>query len=91
MNEILIKYFSARMLSTLDMNQLFRCLFDKFGECRMSLVPMISHEQAQASRLVDGIEAVDERYWIFHRINDEWVRQRDMEDMEATIVRKGQK
>jgi hypothetical protein len=76
------------MFSTLDMNQLFRCVFETFGECQMSLLPMTSQERAQASTQVDGIEAVNERYWIFHRLEDQWVRQRDLEE---TIVRKGQK
>jgi hypothetical protein len=88
MNEILIKYFSARMLSTLDMNQLFRSVFETFGECQIEFVPMAAHERAQASTQVAAIEAVNERYWIFHRVEDQWVRQRDLE---ATIVRKGQK
>lgn len=88
MNEILIKYFSARMFSTLDMNQLFQCVFETFGECQISFLPMTPHERAQASMQVGGIEAVNERYWMFHRLEDQWVRQRDLE---ATIVRKGQK
>jgi hypothetical protein len=88
MDEILIKYFSAKMLGTLDINQLFRCLFDKFGECPISFVPMTLQERAKTSTEVDGIEAINERYWIFHRADDDFVRQRDIEE---TTVRLGQK
>jgi hypothetical protein len=87
-NELLIKYFSARMLLTLDMDQLFRSLLDQFGECQISFVPMTAQERAQASTDLNGIEAVNERFWVFHRVGAEFVRQRDIEE---TIVRLGQK
>lgn len=89
MSEILIKYYSARMLGTLDMNQLFRCLFDQFGECRIGFTPMTTEERAWAStEVAHGIAAVNERYWIFHRVGDDFVRQGNLEE---TIVRLGQK
>ena len=88
MNEMVIKYFSVRMLGTLDLNQLFRCLFEKFGECQITFVPMAPQEKAAASTEVHGIEAVGERFWIFHRADGGLVRQ---PDVETTIVRLGRK
>ena len=88
MNEVIIKYFSVRMLDTLDANQLFRCLFERFGECQITFAPMTPQDTAAASTEVRGIEAVSERFWIFHPAEGGLVRQRDLE---ATIVRVGQK
>jgi hypothetical protein len=88
MNELRIKYFSARMLKTLDMNQLFQCVFGKFGECEISFVPMTPQERAEASTDVSGMRTVNERFWIIHRSDDCWVRQREIEE---TVVRLGQK
>jgi len=88
MNEIVVKYFSARMLDTLDLNQLFQCLFDKFGDCQIRFVPMTQQEKSKASTKVNEIEAVSERYWVFHHVDNEFVRQRVLEE---AIVRTGQK
>lgn len=49
---------------------------------------MTSGERANASTNIDGIEAVNERYWIFRRADGDFVRQRDIEE---TIVCLGQK
>jgi hypothetical protein len=68
MNEILVKHFSSRMLVTLDLNQLFGSLFDKFGECDVRFIPMTTQERNSVSTKVKGVEAVNERYWIFHPI-----------------------
>jgi hypothetical protein len=88
MNELTIKYFSARMLVTLDTNQLFHCLFEEFGECQVRFIPMTPDEKTEASREVDGINAVNERYWIFHRSDGDLVRR---PDVEQRIVLLGQK
>jgi hypothetical protein len=88
MTEMVIKYFSARMLATLDLNQLFQCLFERFGECQITFVPMSPKDRARASAQIDGIEAVNERFWILHRAGHDLIRQTDVEE---TIVRIGQK
>jgi hypothetical protein len=88
MNELLIKYFSARMLVTLDINQLFHFLFQQFGECQIRFIPMTPHEKTEASREVDGINAVNERYWVFHRSDGVLVRK---SDVEQKIILLGQK
>ena len=88
MNEILVKYFSARMLVTLDLNQLFGSLFDKFGESEVRFILMTLQERNGVSTKVKGVEAVNERYWIFHQVNSDLVRQRDLED---AVISLGQK
>lgn len=65
-----------------------RKMLGKYGECQISFVPMTSGERANASTNIDGIEAVNERYWIFRRADGDFVRQRDIEE---TIVCLGQK
>jgi hypothetical protein len=88
MNEILVKFFSARLLVTLDMNQLFRRLFEKLGECQITFVPMTPEERARASTDTNGIEAVNDRFWILLRANDGFRRQSEIEE---EVVHFGQK
>lgn len=80
MNEVLIKFFSARLLVTLDMNQLFQCLIDKFGECQIAFVHMTLEERGRASARINEIEAVSDRFWIYLRGHDGYTRQSEVEE-----------
>ena len=88
MNEISVKYFSGRSLETVDLGQLFRVLFDKFGECQIDFIPMTPQQRATASTEVDGIELINERFWILIRADNGFVRQHELE---RVVVRLGKK
>jgi hypothetical protein len=76
------------MLRTLDLNQIFQCLLESFGECEIKFLPMTVQEKATASTEINGITAINERFWIFLRANDQLVRHHEIE---VSVVRPGAK
>ena len=76
------------MLATLDLEQLFGCMFANFGECQIRFIPMTPIERAMASTKVGEIEAVNERFLILRQVDADFVRQHALEEKVARVGQK---
>ncbi|MBA4031239.1 MAG: hypothetical protein C0478_10185 [Planctomyces sp.] len=77
------------MLVTLDLENLFKALLGHCGEAtEVTFKPMSETERNSASRIVDGMTAVDDRFWILSSADGvDWLR---LPDLERMIVSTGQ-
>jgi len=87
-NGITIKFHSDRMLLTVDLQQLFKSLFETFGDCQICFVRMSAPEIEVAVESIDGFDFVRERFWILRDVDGEVVREQALEE---EVVRRGQK
>lgn len=85
---ITVKFHSDRMLLTVDLQQLFKSLFETFGDCHICFVPMSASEIETAIESIDGFDFVRERFWILRDVAGERVRE---EALEEEVVRRGHK
>ena len=89
MQNVLIKYYSAKMYSTLDIQKQFEVIFNLFGDCKIEIEPMNPDEKEQSISQVDGIKSVRLRFMVFAGIENSYLERRY--DLERIIVDEGQK
>jgi hypothetical protein len=89
MPNIVLRYYSLKMLQTVDLNNLIAVLVSVFGESmQLDLLAMNDDEKQQCSKLEEGILRVNERIWVFEVRPDGRHRRKDLEQK---IVGEGRK
>lgn len=90
MTNITVKYHSAKMLMTIDLNMLFQVLLDIYGSYLIIKFELMNKsEQIHATETVDGLVAVKERFWILEGGETENLNRR--KDLEKKIIMAGAK
>jgi hypothetical protein len=88
--KIILKYYSLKMLLTVDLNNLITVLLSVFGESiQLDLLAMNEDERLHCSSSEEGILRVNERIWVLEVRQDGSAHRR--EDLEQRIVEEGQK
>ncbi|WP_444905218.1 hypothetical protein ACJJIU_11245 [Microbulbifer sp. CnH-101-E] len=87
--QIVLKYYSLKMLLTVDLNSLVSTLVSVFGDSvRLDLSIMDEDEKYQCSNDVEGILSVNERIWLFEELKGTLHRRKDLEER---VIAQGQK
>ncbi len=90
MIKILIKFHNFKMLMTLDLNTLVAVLLDNYGEnIVIEFQVMTIQEQSDTVEIVDEINLVLERFWVFECFDTG--RKQRRKDLEEQIIQKGVK
>ena len=88
--KILIKYYSLKMLLTVDLNTLTEYLFQEFGDSFvLEYKPMNQEEVNSVTNDESGISIVHERFWLFHEGQSGDIERK--KSLEELIIEKGQK
>jgi hypothetical protein len=89
-SKIIVKYYSKKMLLTIDLSNLVEVLISVFGESiQLDLLVMNEEERLQCSSSEEGIIRVNDRIQVFEVQQDGSTNRR--EDLEQRIVNEGQK
>jgi len=78
--QVEIRYHSLWMLRTLDLNHLVQVLFDEYGgDVSLSCIPMTESERGEVTTNHEGIDGIQERFWIVEDGNNSQLRRTDLE------------
>lgn len=87
---IVIKYHSLRMLTTVDLENIFTRIIDKFGErCRIIFEQMSSEERKNATSSNNEIVSIIDRFRVFLALGDN--ENNRLNELEELIVKTGRK
>ena len=87
---LVIRYHNIKMLLTLDLNTLIRILLEEFGSTlELRFEEMSEVERVQSTKIVEGLHAVQERFYLFWVDPDGKLQRR--EDLEQKTVHEGRK
>mgnify|MGYP000943868097 CR=1 FL=1 len=87
MKDVIVKYFSSKSLSTIDMNFFFKVIFDKFGDSNVFFEKMNNDERIRhLSQKEFGISIIKDSFIII----DDKTKKR-IKELESEIIQGGQK
>lgn len=87
MKDVIVKYFSSKSLSTIDMNFFFKVIFDKFGDSNVFFEKMNNDERIRHSSQKEfGISIIKDSFIII----DGKTKKR-IKELESEIIQGGQK
>ena len=88
-SEVVVKYYSQRMLETVDVQVLIRVILDSFGqESAITFSPTDENEKGRSSQMIGEILAIEDRFLVLEVKDGHSTRHREIEDMAIHLGQK---